>query len=124
MFSLNQVIEIYHSVGHRNTILFRWLHDHLYTKLRLSSVSDEFAEDLRLLKTKSAVFITLIDDIADNQLYRDKKLLTALIEIPFSDEADPIDSDYYRATWKIWNDIKATIEKFPRYSEFKHVLEG
>ena len=73
MFSLNQVIEIYHSVGHRNTNLFQWLHDHLYTKLRLSSVSGEFAEDLRLLKTKSAVFITLIDDIADNHLYRDKK---------------------------------------------------
>jgi hypothetical protein len=123
MFSLNQVIEIYHSVGHRNTNLFQWLHDHLYTKLRLSSVSGEFAEDLRLLKTKSAVFITLIDDIADNHLYRDKKLLNALIEIPFSDEPDPIDSGYYRATWKIWSDIKATIEKFPRYSEFKHILD-
>ena len=123
MFSLDQVIEIFNSVGHRNANLFRWLHDHLYTKLRLSSVADEYAEDLRLLKTKSAVFITLVDDIADNQLYRDKTLLNALIEIPFSDEPDPIDSDYYKATWKIWSDIKATIEKFPRYSEFKHILD-
>lgn len=123
MLNLDQVLEIYDSVGHRNSQLFRWLHDHLYTKLRLSSVPPDFAEDLRLLNTKSSVFITLVDDIADNQLYRDKKLLNALIEIPFRDEPDTIDSNYYKATWEIWSDIKATIEKYPRYSEFKHIFD-
>ncbi len=123
MLTLDQVLEIYGSVGHRNPQLFRWLHEHLYTKLRLSSVPSFFTEDLRLLKSKSAVFITLVDDIADNQQYRDKKLLNALIEIPFRNEPDPIDSTYYKATWEIWNDIKTTMEKYPRYSEFKHVLE-
>ncbi|MBC8183525.1 hypothetical protein H8E88_20725 [candidate division KSB1 bacterium] len=123
MLDLDQVLEIYESVGHRNSQLFRWLHEHLYTKLRLSSVPSFFMEDLRLLKTKSAVFITLVDDIADNQQFRDKNLLNALIEIPFRDKPDSIDSDYYRATWEIWSDIKKTMEKYPRYSEFKHVLE-
>ena len=49
MLSLDQVINIYDSVGHRNSQLFRWLHEHLYTKLRLSSVPVGFVEDLRLL---------------------------------------------------------------------------
>jgi len=123
MYSLDETIEIYDSVGHRNSFLFRWLYDHLYNKLRLSSVPLDCSENLRLLKTKSAIFITLIDDIADNHTYRDKDLLNALIEIPFKEKPSDIDSEYYEVTLEIWNDIVATIEQYPRYSEFKNILD-
>lgn len=122
MYSLDQVLTIYESVGHRDSHLFRWLYDHLYTKLRLSSVPSDFSEDLRLLKTKSAVFITMVDDVADNQNYRDQTLLSSLIDIPFKRESDSIGSDYYNAALEIWHDILCTIEQYPRYSEFRDIF--
>ncbi len=122
MFSLHETISLYVSVGSRDPILFRWLYDNLYTKLRLSSVPSHFLQSLRLLKTKSAIFITLIDDIADNQELRERELLQSLLSIPFQKPSDDIDNNYYRVVSCIWADIISTIEKYPRFSEFRDVF--
>jgi len=122
MFSLHETISLYTSVGCRDSILFKWLYDNLYTKLRLSSVPPHFFQSLRLLKTKSAIFITLIDDIADNQELREEELLRSLLSIPFQESSDDIDNNYYRVVSSIWADIISTIEKYPRFSEFKDIF--
>jgi hypothetical protein len=119
MHSHHEIIALYKSVGHRDPILFEWLYDNLYTKLRLSSVHQKFFQSLRLLKTKSAIFITLIDDVADNQELREEELLRALISIPFQEPLDDFDNNYYQVVSHIWADIIGTIEQYPRFSEFK-----
>ena len=122
MLTLKQTTRIFENVGYREPDLFIWLYDNLYTKLRLSSVSPEYEENLRLTKTKSAIFITLVDDIADNKEYRDKELIYALMDMPFKTCEHSIDSAYYHAAQMIWQDFILTIKKYPRYSEFRDIL--
>lgn len=122
MYTLSEVISKYKTVGHRNEFLFQWLYDVLYPKLCLSSVEPEYHANLRLTKAKSAVFITLIDDIADHANLRDRKLLDALITIPFSPEETNSNSRYFAVCQDLWRDISHTIREYPRYREFAYIL--
>lgn len=120
--NLYSAIEQYKQVGHRNTVLFEWLYKNLYNKMVLSSVDGLWRPRLRELKAQSAAFITLIDDIADNQDQRDVELLNDLVRIPF-EEVGSSDHPYYKVCWQMWQDILDVVRTFPLYESLKDFME-
>ena len=80
--SLGEAIKLYKKVGPRNAdFLFKWLYQ-VYDKTYLPSISDEYKDELALIKTKLCIFDVLIDDLADNAKLRNKRLLDQAIRIP------------------------------------------
>lgn len=119
---LLSTIDQYKKIGHRNTYLFEWLYENLYNKMFLSSVDSAWRPRLQELKAQSAVFITLVDDIADNEQHRDIQLLKNLTQIPFSDTAQ-YDGTFYNTCWSMWQDISDVVQTFPLYEDLKEFLE-
>lgn len=120
--NLSSAIAQYKKVGHRNTFLFEWLYKNLYNKMVLSSVDANWRPRLRELKAQSAAFITLVDDIADNQDQRDDILLKNLVQIPFL-ESKEYDHPYFDVCRQMWKDIKEVVRTFPLYEDLKDFME-
>jgi hypothetical protein len=120
--NLYSTIEQYKRIGHRNTILFEWLYKNLYTKMILSSVDADWRPRLQELKAQSAAFITLVDDIADNEDQRDVQLLNHLTQIPFGKRSD-CDNPYYDVCWNMWREISEVVQSFPLYEDLREFLE-
>lgn len=121
MLSLKESIEVYKSVGHRNPYLFEWL-SKIYEKTTLSCADPTYLEVLTVTKTKLTIFDVLIDDVADNVNMRNRELLEKLMNIPWEGTTESCNDPYYNAAKKILLDCINTIEKFPRFAEFKNVF--
>jgi hypothetical protein len=121
--NLQATIRQYQTVGQRDAELFDWLYDKLYRKMVLTSVEERWRPRLQELKAQSAVFITLLDDVADNEKLRDMDLLKKLMEIPFADKSEYEDSYYYQVCWQMWQHIHQKVQTFPHYPELRHFLD-
>lgn len=119
---LQATIRQYQRVGQRDAALFDWLYDTLYRKMVLSSVEVRWRPRLQELKAQSAIFITLIDDVADNEKQRDLKLLKNLMQIPFAGQPE-LEDNYYRVCWDMWQAIQNRVRAFPHYQELKDFLD-
>jgi len=120
--NLRATIKQYKRVGQRNVALFEWLYKNLYNKMVLSSVDAVWRPRLQELKAQSAAFITLVDDIADNEQQRDMQLLKKLTQIPFADNDEYTDS-YYKVCRRMWQNIFDIVQSFPLYGDLKDFLE-
>lgn len=120
--NLYSTIEQYKKVGHRDVALFEWLHKQLYSKMVLSSVDVAWRSRLQELKAQSAVFISLLDDVADNESLRDIHVLKKLINIPFIKKPES-DDPYYMTCWDMWKNISGVVQTFPLHDELGDFLE-
>ncbi len=73
-------------ISYRDDALFSEFLPRGYTMTTLSSVAPEHYFRALLIKCNLGMFITLLDDFADNPELRNKALLEKLYRIPFDDE--------------------------------------
>lgn len=73
------------------------------------------------------MFIVQLDDIADKK--QKYTLLDKLLKIPLNEKIIKsihltcnINKEYFIFTWKIWNEIKKQISKYPRYKELNKIF--
>jgi len=88
----------------------------------LTSVEAGWQPRLQELKAQSAVFITLLDDVADNKSVRDLAMLKRLMQIPFAKHKQHDDA-YYNVCWQMWRRIDEKVGTFPRYQELEQFLD-
>ena len=120
--SLEEAIQLYSTVGHRNAdFLFHWLYQ-IYDKTYLPSIDKNYKDELALIKTKLCIFDVLIDDLADNAKLRNKRLLDISLRIPFNGTKE-YKNQYLEVSRKIWQDCISSIKKLPRYEEFKDIFD-
>tara|TARA_Y100000310_G_scaffold59310_1_gene54663 strand:- start:5314 stop:6285 length:972 start_codon:yes stop_codon:yes gene_type:complete len=125
---LENTIDIYKKVGHRNIYLFDWLL-FMWENLYFSCVSQNYINKLAILKTKVAILDTLWDDLADSASESQNDVLYELEKIVH--HRDLIDkskltkenSEYLEAILKIYDDIMVDVSKLPRYAEFRKILD-
>ena len=116
-------VELYDSVGLKSrnmAFLAKWVYD-VYKKAYLPGIDHAYREILSVDKTKLSVFAILVDDLADNAQLRDEFLLKKAINIAWT-RAKKYQNNYLEVTQKIWVDIIHSIQKYPRYDEFKNVF--
>ncbi len=118
---IKKAIELYKSVGIRNSeFLFNWLYD-VYSKLYLPSIDSAFKEALRTDKTKLTIFDVLVDDLADHYKARDEVLLEQFIQIPWNYNKR-YENEYVEVGRKIWKSCIESIREYPRFNEFKRIF--
>jgi len=119
--SLDESIEMYKKVGHRNAdFLFKWINS-VYDFFYLPSVDLKMKKTLMRDKTKLTIFDVLIDDLADNAEIRDREVLEEAIGIAWNG-LKSTDNDYLKVTKKIWDDCIESIKNYPRFEEFKDLF--
>jgi hypothetical protein len=117
------LIKMYNSVGLRTrnmNFLTKWFYD-TYKFAHLSSIDEDLLEDLCIDKTKLSVFAILVDDLADNSLTRNQRLLEESINIPWNGTKKYHDP-YLEAIRVIWNESIFSIQDYPRFEEFKDLF--
>ena len=119
---LEEVIDLYKSVGRRKIDYFAWIHD-VYSWITLPSVSFDMRRILNDDKTKLTVFDILVDDLADNYATRSYALLEKLAAIPWAQKDDHVDGDeYLLVARKVWDDSIASVSRYPRFKEFERIF--
>jgi hypothetical protein len=84
---LHRTLDDYRTViPYRNDSLFTEFLPRGYEMTTLSSVAQEHFQRIQFIKCNLGMFITLIDDFADNPELRNKQLLEKLYRVPFDDE--------------------------------------
>lgn len=73
-------------IPYRSDLLFTEFLPRGYTMTTLSCVPDEHFHRVLFIKSVLGMFITLLDDFADNPELRNKELLNKLYRVPFDDE--------------------------------------
>jgi len=112
----------------RNEYLWKWIlrGTKIFTGNR---VSRRFLPGL--LEAKLLLFIldTFFDDIVDKYKFRNKKLLKEILKVPFQQdyikfkELNRKEKRCVNFAINIWKRIEREIKKFPKYREFKDLLE-
>lgn len=119
-------IGAYKKVGKRDDFVWKWtyLGWQIFT---LSCVKKEYRESVIQTKICNTMLNVLIDDIADKK--RDGAMLNEslniLLDSPKTQSVftfSKIDQNYLDLIKEIWNFIKKTIEKYPRYKEFEDIF--
>jgi len=119
---LDQVIQLYKSVGRRNIDYFGWIHG-VYSWITLPSVSFDLRKTLNDDKTKLTIFDILVDDLADNFDTRSYTLLERLTSIPWETTSSAMESDeYLRVAKRIWEDSIGSVSTYPRFKEFERIF--
>lgn len=87
MSSVTETLTLYRQhITYRNDALFTEFLPQGYSHVTLSSVNLSLADNLLIAKIHLGIFITLLDDFADNPNYLNSKLLTEIYKIPFYSE--------------------------------------
>ena len=116
----------YEKIGERDIFLWKWMYKAVQL-ITSPTISKKYQKSLLGVKTLIIMFVTLLDDIADKT--RKKILLDELLKTPL-EQADikfnrlnQNEKKYLNTARTLWNYIKKTIKKYPRYKEFKNVFE-
>lgn len=122
-FTLNELIELYDSVGleTRNMKFLANWYCEMFSFAHLPSIDDKYKEQLVLDKLKLSIFNILADDLADNSKLRDKNLFDAASNIPRNSDVE-YENEYLEAARRIWLDFLKHIKQYPRYEEFKDLF--
>lgn len=112
--------------GERNDFIWKWIYIVSKT-ITLSGVEKKYLKSLWEIKFLMIMFVVLIDDMADK--YKNKKMLEDLIKIPFNQSGIKLvrlkgeDRKFIAFTMKLWNYIEGIYKKYPRYEEFKEIIQ-
>lgn len=121
-----EVIEKYDAlIGERDRFTWKWIHS-LFPSFELSSVDDALQTPVRTQKTLLTVFVTVIDDLAEN--HRDIATFEEARHIPFSPgrvdyDRDDADTEILRFLDDLWETLSAELSAAPRYEEFADIFE-
>ncbi len=116
---LEEVIQLYRSIGRRNTEYFQWIHN-VYSWICLPCVSFDYRKVLGEDKTKMAVFDVMLDDLADNYDTRSQVLLEEFLQIPWQNTRTK--HEYLDAGVSIWEDYIGSVVSYPRFREFERLF--
>lgn len=111
-------------IGERDRFLWKWIY-RLFDEFTLSCVPDRVAETVKTRKTELTVFVTTLDDLADN--YGDEATFEQARRLPHDPAtADPdapgVDSVAVEFAGDLWDGFETELERAPRYEEFADVL--
>lgn len=111
-------------VGERDIFLWKWIHN-LFDAFTLSCVEGEAWADVKESKTVLTMFVTVLDDLADNR--GDGQTFEQARRVPFAPESvDPeapgVDGDVVRFVETLWAEFESGIEDGPRHDEFEENL--
>ena len=118
--------EEYERLGERNEFFWKWV----FRGIRIFAgdrTERQYLQDLLLAKMLIFMMDGLLDDITDK--YRDEKLLNEAIKVPFAPdhiEYSRLSNEerrYIDFAISIWNRMRATVERFPRFREFSAILD-
>ena len=120
-------IKEYKKVSNRSSYLWLWT----YRSVQLVTLPDvplKYRRSLYETKSLMVMFVTLLDDVADNM--KSEKLLQEILKTPFFKKKDIKfhqlnfkERRYLKFTMKLWDHIIKTIERYPKYYEFKDIFE-
>ncbi len=123
---LQKWIQGYEKVGRREGFTWKLLLNKS-SKVNYISAPKIYKESFLEVKFLIAMFIILLDDVAD--VSQNKKLLNELLKIPFrkahikSDKLNKKEKAYLNFTLKVWRRIEKIIRKYPGYGKLKEVFE-
>jgi hypothetical protein len=126
---LQKWVEEYEKVGgKRENYMWKWAYTGWET-LTLSCVKKKYQKPVVLIKTCNTILNALIDDLADKR--KEKDILINALDIFFDHQktqniltsVKKSDREYITLIEKIWNFIKVTTKKYPRYKEFENIFE-
>lgn len=119
-------VKEYEKVGHRDRILWQWMYKSVQI-VTAPVVDQQYLERLYVLKTTVIIFVTLLDDVADNM--HDASFLRELIKIPFQvntlnrDQLSKEKLQYLSVVLNIWNYIDATLKTLPLYEQYREIFQ-
>ena len=121
---LQKWVEEYEKVGERNEFFWKFMYE-INQTIKPFKIPDEYCNsDVKFL---IIIFIILVDDIADRT--KNEKLLNEIIKIPHNKlltiniRFNKKEKRCLRFAIELWNYIEKIIKKYPRYDEFKSVLD-
>ena len=123
---LQKWVKEYEKVGERDEFLWNWTHK-ISEIITFSFVAKKYLKSLRNTKFLTSMLVVLLDDVTDR--IKDKELLNECLKIPFNqayinyDQLDQREKNYIGLSIKLWKEIKSTIKKYPRFKEFKDIVE-
>lgn len=123
---LERWVKEYEKVGKRSRFFWKWLYQ-ANQVIVFPGVPRQYKKSLRLIKTLFNVFVTLLDDVADEG--SDKRLLGELLKAPFEPSCINYSRlgkqkrKYLNFTYRLFRYIGLYIREYPRYKEFKDIFE-
>lgn len=110
-------------IGDRNVFIWKWLYN-VFKYYELDVVPDDISEETRTIKTLLAMYITIIDDVAEEN--HDRATFEQIRTIPTSVTTQSSPSTVVSPTVSIESDIWETMMKklsqTPMYDEFEHLF--
>ena len=123
---LQKWVKEYEKVGERDEFLWRWAY-RTFQILTYSSVVKKYQKPVKKIKFLILMFIVLLDDVSDKM--KNKTLSNIILQIPSRGndlkiaQTSQRETQYIEFAIKIWHYIEITIQKYPRYKEFKGVFD-
>jgi hypothetical protein len=124
--ALRQWISDYGQVGQRNPFLWNWCR-RAVELTTLPSVSADRYDEVCDTKVLGVMLDVMWDDIADQG--GNDRLLDQLLAIPFTEQSvdfaefPPEEQAYARFTQRVWDEVHARLQRYPRYEEFSDQLD-
>lgn len=104
----------------RDRFLWRWIHS-LFPSFTLSSVSEEYADHVRTQKTVLTMYVTVLDDLAEN--HGDRRTVREARRLAVDHvEPDParaaVDAETFAFIERLWDSFESGLESAPRREAF------
>lgn len=122
---LQKWVKEYEKVGERNEFFWKFIY-RLNQIIQPFKIPKKYRGSNIEIRFLIGMFIILLDDLADR--VQSGELLSNLSKIPFDQDYKRLsrlnkkERKYLKFTEKLWNYIKKTIKKYPRYKEFKNIF--
>lgn len=122
---LQRWVNEYGKVGDRNNAI--WLFTYRIIQIFSFPVVKKHKKSLWEIKFLITMFVILLDDMVDKA--KNKKLINELLNILFGRKHLQLrkvrskDKEYLKFASKIWDYIKKTIKRYPRFREFEDIFQ-
>lgn len=127
---LQETLENYRKViPYRNDLLFTDFLPRGYKMMTLSCVPQQYYYRVLFIKCNLGMFITLLDDFADNPELRNKELLDKLYRVPFDDEFISFDNctakekEICDLALTLKFNMKSTIQLLPAFLNYYDIFK-
>ncbi|WP_423999847.1 terpene synthase family protein [Haloarcula salina] len=111
--------------GERDRFLWQWIYS-LFPEFTLSSVDPAHADHVRTQKTILTMYVTILDDIVENDGDRDTfEEARRLVQNPSA--VDPrraaVSDEYFAFIERVWREFESGLADAPRVDEFADIFQ-